>query len=72
MKLGSNKALERNLKKQAEIYQSASDASKAIKVILVLSEGDSRRVAAILKRLKLTASPDVVVIDGRMDHPRND
>jgi hypothetical protein len=38
MKLGSNSGLRRNLKKQAEIYQKASDAGSALKVILFFSD----------------------------------
>lgn len=68
MKLGSNNHLERNLLKQAEIYQKASDAPKAIKVILLLCERDELRVRTILRKLQLSQSPDIVLIDARADN----
>lgn len=68
MKLGSNKQLERNLQKQAEIYQKASDAPKAVKVILFFSETEEQRVRSILKKLQLSQSRDIVLIDARNDN----
>lgn len=67
-KLASNKALERNLKKQIEIYQKASGARKAIKVIMFFSADEEERVATILNRLGLSSNRDVVLIDARNDN----
>ena len=63
MKLASNARLEANLKKQVEIYQVASDAERAIKVIVFFSAEQLRRVQIILRRLKIEQSKDVVLID---------
>ncbi len=62
-KLAKNKSLEKNLANQAELYQKASDAKRAIKAIVYFSDGEFRRVGRILKRLKLTGHRDIVLID---------
>lgn len=66
-KLAKNKSLERNLSKQAELYQKASDAKHAIKVIVHFNDSELRRVDRILKRLKLTGHRDIVLIDAEAD-----
>ncbi len=68
MKLASNSQLKRNLKKQAEIYQRASDASTAYKVIVFFSASEEKRVMKILKQLKLTSDNHIVMIDARSDN----
>ena len=67
-KLASNTQLKRNLEKQLEIYQSASDAHAGFKVILYFSEGELARVERILGDLGLLGSSDVVLIDARNDN----
>ncbi len=67
-KLASNTQLKRNLKRQAETYQKASDASKSIKVIIYRSAAEHRRVQRILKDLKLLSNPNIVLIDARKDN----
>ena len=67
-KLASNTHLERNLKKQVEIYQKASDAKRALKVILYFSARERKKVDNILKRLNLTGDTSVVLIDSRKDN----
>jgi hypothetical protein len=67
-KLASNRQLERNLQKQAEIYQAASDASHGMKVIVYFSEAEYERVQRILKALGLERSPDIILIDARPDN----
>lgn len=63
-KLAKNTQLERNLRKQAEIYEKASDATHpSLKAILYFSEDQLQRVLSILKRLGLQGSPHVVLID---------
>ena len=52
-KLAKNTHLKRNLEKQAEIYQKASDANCALKVILFFSDEEYERVAKILRDLDL-------------------
>src|SRR5438094_9829798 len=52
-KLAKNTQLKRNLERQVEIYQKASDAKRAIKVILYFSRSERVRVESILKSLKL-------------------
>lgn len=62
-KLAKNTALEKNLQHQVKIYEKASDAKTSIKVIMHFSDSELQRVMDILKRLKLTACKDVVLID---------
>jgi hypothetical protein len=68
MKLASNSALARNLERQAEIYQKASDAQHAIKVILFFSDSEHRAVHRVLRELRIDNSPDIVLIDARDDN----
>lgn len=67
-KLAKNTQLERNLEKQAEIYQKASDAQSAIKGILFFSDAELKRVTSILKKINLYGHPDIVLIDARDDN----
>jgi hypothetical protein len=67
-KLASNSQLKRNLEHQTEIYQKASDARKALKVIIYFSAEELRKAQRVLKELKLLDSPDVVLIDARRDN----
>lgn len=67
-KLASNGKLEMNLRKQVEIYQRASDAPHAMKVILYFTDAERKRVQAILKKLKIENHRDVVLIDARSDN----
>jgi hypothetical protein len=67
-KLASNSHLEKQLQRQAEIYEKASDAAKSIKVILFFSKGEQERVETILRRLKLQGKEYVVLIDARSDN----
>jgi hypothetical protein len=67
-KLARNSHLERNLKNQTAIYAKASDAERAIKVIVYFRAAERKRVEGILKRLKLTGNRDVVMIDARKDN----
>lgn len=68
MKLASNTGLPRNLEKQAEIYQKASDAPTTLKVIILFTAAEERRVLAILRRLKMEANPNIILIDARADN----
>lgn len=68
MKLAKNTQLERNLEKQVPIYQAASDAKNAIKVIIYFDVSELIKVTAILKRLELEGSKDIVLIDARSDN----
>lgn len=68
MKLAKNTHLKRNLAKQAEIYQKASDARHALKAIMFFSRPEEMRVMKILKELNLVGHPDIVLIDARKDN----
>lgn len=68
MKLAKNSQLKKNLQHQAEIYQTASNAGHAIKVIVYFSYAELQRVQKILKDLKLAGHRDVVLIDARNDN----
>lgn len=67
-KLASNSKLENNLQKQVEIYQKASDAKKALKVIVYFSAKELTRVNSILTKLGILDSPDIILIDARNDN----
>lgn len=68
MKLAGNTQLKRNLERQSIVYEKASDAPVTVKVILCFGAADLGRVDRILKELKLTGDPNVVVIDARADN----
>jgi K+/H+ antiporter YhaU regulatory subunit KhtT len=54
--------------KQVEIYQAVDQTPHAVEVIVNFTEDDERRVAAILKDLKMEDLENVVVIDARADN----
>lgn len=67
-KLATNRKLKQNLANQAEIYQRASNADAALKVIIYFSEAELEKLSAILEELLLTGHPNVVLIDARDDN----
>jgi hypothetical protein len=67
-KLAKNTHLPRNLKNQAEIYQRASDAKNAIKVIFFFSNEERTKLTKILKGLGLYGHHDIIMIDARNDN----
>jgi len=67
-KLASNSQLEKNLQKQVEIYQKASDAQHGFKVIVFFTRQELYRVNSILKRLGLKDSTEIILIDARKDN----
>jgi hypothetical protein len=68
MKLAKNTSLKRNLQTQTTIYQAASGARSAIKVIIYFTREERVRVLNILDDLKLRDHPDIVLIDARQDN----
>lgn len=67
-KLASNSKLEQNLRKQVEIYKKASNAQRALRVILYFNEAELHRAESALKNLKLDNDPDTTLIDARNDN----
>jgi hypothetical protein len=67
-KLASNSQLRRNLEKQTQVYEKASDAKRSIKVIVYFSKTELAKVIRILKELNLLENKDVVLIDARKDN----
>jgi hypothetical protein len=67
-KLAKNTQLQRNLANQVSIYEKANDAKRSIKVILYFTRTELARVQRILKALKLTHDPNIVLIDARNDN----
>jgi len=67
-KLASNSQLKRNLKRQASVYEKASDAKETIKVIVYFTAAEKKRVDAILKELKMASDRNVVLVDARKDN----
>lgn len=67
-KLASNPQLERNLEKQLEIYQKASDAKVGFKVIIYFSARELVKVERSLKKLGLAGDDHVYLVDARNDN----
>lgn len=67
-KLASNTRLARNLEKQAGIYQKASDAQSAIKVIFYFSQAELEKVRKILRDLDMQGDENVILVDARLDN----
>lgn len=67
-KLGSNKALKRNLEKQVTIYEAANRTHSSVKVIVFYTVDDEKRVTKILKELGLENDESIVLIDARADN----
>lgn len=68
MKLASNSKLKQNLEKQTDIYQKASDASHALKVIIFFSQSEEGTARSVLKELKLDTDDKIYLIDARSDN----
>jgi len=66
-KLGSNPKLRQNLENQVEIYKKASDAQRAIKVILFFTDQEYEKIRKILNDLNLNDCQDIILIDARND-----
>lgn len=64
-KLAGNSKLKQNLAKQVEVYKSASQTKKAIKVILYFSDSELSRVQKIMKELDLKEGKELVLIDAQ-------
>lgn len=67
-KLAKNTHLKKNLAKQTELYQRASDARTGLKVIVYFTAEELERVEAILKELGLYGAKNIVLIDARLDN----
>lgn len=67
-KLASNRQLKRNLEKQVEIYQKASDATNALKVILYFSASEHQKLLDILNEVGLASASNIILIDARADN----
>jgi hypothetical protein len=67
-KLARNSKLKQNLQNQTEIYQKASDADRAIKVVIYFTAQELAKVNGILDELGLTGNESVVLIDARIDN----
>jgi hypothetical protein len=68
LKLARNSKLEANLANQVRIYEQANNTHKSLKVIIYFTSAELDRVHVILKRLRLSDHPDVVLIDARSDN----
>ena len=67
-KLASNSKLKQNLQNQVAIYQNASDAPRALKVIIYFTQTELTKVLNILKELQLAGAEDIILIDARCDN----
>lgn len=68
IKLASNTALERNLERQVEIYKKANETKQAVKIIILYTVEEQRRVERVLTRLGLVDADSIVVVDARRDN----
>jgi hypothetical protein len=67
-KLASNSQLRKNLEKQLEIYQKASDAQTGFKVIIYFSLKELVKVEKILLELGLDHCDQIYLVDARNDN----
>ena len=67
-KLASNTQLKRNLLRQLELYEKASNAQAGFKVIIYFSEQELIRVQGILRELRMEEDARVVLVDARSDN----
>lgn len=67
-KLASNSKLKQNLENQVDVYKTASETNRAIKVIMYYTEKEYERVTKILNELGLIGCPDIILIDARNDN----
>jgi hypothetical protein len=67
-KLGSNSKLKQNLANQVEIYQKASEAKRALKVITYFKADELAKIQRILKELNMIGCEDIILIDAREDN----
>jgi hypothetical protein len=67
-KLASNSQLKRNLANQTDVYRKASNAKRAIKVIVYFSEAESDRATRILRELEMRDEAGIILIDARSDN----
>ena len=68
-KLAKNTHLERNLARQVQIYEKASDATQpSLKAIFFFSDQQLSRVLSILRKLGLENDPNIILIDACADN----
>ena len=67
-KLASNSQLKRNLQKQLQIYEKASDAQAGFKVIVYFTEGEYEKTWKILGELQMQEDKNIYLVDARTDN----
>lgn len=67
-KLAKNSQLKRNLDRQTDVYEKASDAKESLKVIIYFTDKEIERLEHILKDLGMEADPNIILIDARPDN----
>jgi hypothetical protein len=67
-KLASNSKLRQNLQYQVSLYQKASDAPHALKVIIFFTGEEHLRVLALLTEMRMLHDPNIILIDARNDN----
>ena len=68
MKLASNSGLARQLANQAEIYQKASDAGVAFKVVVYFNLTEKSKIEKVMKELGIEKCKRIYLIDARDDN----
>ncbi|MDX1258057.1 hypothetical protein [Vibrio parahaemolyticus] len=64
-KLASNSKLKQNLKNQVQVYETANQTKKSIKVILYFNDTELAKLIKVFKELELTEGDTLVTIDAR-------
>ena len=67
-KLASNRSLKRNLENQVKVYEAANRTWKSIKVIVIYTAAQERKVNEILRELRLVGAESIILIDARSDN----
>lgn len=67
-KLAKSTALQRNLQKQVDIYQSANKTPYAMKVVIAYTSAELDKVDRVLVALGLASDTSVVVVDASSDN----
>jgi hypothetical protein len=68
-KLASNSKLKMNLENQVGVYEAANNTNKSIKVIMYFDDVELSKINSILKELKLTNDPSIILIDAGDNKP---
>lgn len=67
-KLAGSSKLKQNLEKQVDVYKTANQTKKSIKVILYFSNSELMKVQRVMHALNLKEGKELVLIDAQADN----